>query len=210
MILHASVHWKYGIDASLWPMAAQYAVNVYNNTPGDNAIYPADIFTGGTVPRHRLRDIHVWGIPVYVLDPKLQQGQKFTRWQPCSRCGMFLGLSQEHSSEVPQVLIFSTGRFTTQYHVVVFYDLFTTVPSIEREHEPHHIGTSSVWMKLFTFQWTMNQSSYNMSGSPLRKLNRRTGLSKEKILSEMLKHRILEYKINQWTHQWQHQIHNFL
>jgi hypothetical protein len=48
---------------------------------------------------------------------------------------MFLGLSQIHSSEVPPVLIFSTGRITTQYHVV-FDDLFTTVPSIERKHEP--------------------------------------------------------------------------
>jgi hypothetical protein len=48
---------------------------------------------------------------------------------------MFLGLSQEHSSEVPQVLNLSTGRITTQYHVV-FDDLFKTVPSIESEHEP--------------------------------------------------------------------------
>jgi hypothetical protein len=116
-------------------MAVQYAVHVYNNTPGDNAICPADIFNRGTVPHHRLRDIHVWGSPVYVLDHKLQQGKKFPRWQPRSRRAVFLGLSQEHSSEVPQVLNLSTGRITTQYHVV-FDDLFTTLPSIEREHEP--------------------------------------------------------------------------
>jgi hypothetical protein len=142
MILHASVHWKDGVDTSLWPMDVQYAVHVYNHTPGDNAICPADIYTGGTVPRHRLRDIHVWGSPVYVLDPKLQQGQKLPRWQPRSRRGMFLGLSQEHSSEVPQVLNLSTGQITNQYHVV-FDDLFTTVPSIEGEHEP-----PSHWDKL--------------------------------------------------------------
>jgi hypothetical protein len=127
MILHASIHWKDGVDASLWPMEVQYAVHVYNNTPGDNAICPADICTGGTVPRHRLHDIHVWGSPVYVLDPKLQQGKKFPRWQPRSRRAMFLGLNQKHSSEVPQVLNLSTGRIMTQYHVV-FVDLFTTVP----------------------------------------------------------------------------------
>jgi hypothetical protein len=135
MILHASMHWKDGVDASLWPMAVQYATHLYNNTPGDNGVCPADMFTGGTVPRHRLRDVHVWGSPVYVLDPKLQQSQKLPRWQPRSHRGMFLGLSQIHSSEVPQVLTFSTGRITTQYHVI-FDDLFTTVPSIEREHEP--------------------------------------------------------------------------
>jgi hypothetical protein len=49
MILHASVHWKDGVDASLWPMNVTYAIHVYKNTPGDNAIFPADIFTGGTV-----------------------------------------------------------------------------------------------------------------------------------------------------------------
>jgi hypothetical protein len=39
---------------------------------------------------------------------------------------------------VTQVLNLSIGRITTQYHVV-FDDLFTTVPSIEREHEtPSH------------------------------------------------------------------------
>jgi hypothetical protein len=48
---------------------------------------------------------------------------------------MFLGLSQENSSEVPQVLNLSTGQITTQYHVV-FDNIFTTVPSIERKHEP--------------------------------------------------------------------------
>jgi hypothetical protein len=135
MILHASIHFKDGVDASLWLMAVQYVVHVYNNTHGDNAICPADIFIVGTVPRHCLRDIHFWGSPVYVLDPKLQQGKKLPRWQPRSRRGMFLGLIQEHSSEVPQVLNFSTGWITTQYHVV-FDDLFTTVPSIYREHEP--------------------------------------------------------------------------
>jgi hypothetical protein len=135
MILHASVNWKDGVDASLWPMEVKYSVRVYNNTPGDNAIFTADIYTGGTVPLHHLRDIHVWGNPVYVLDPKLQQGKKVPRWKPRSRRDVLLGLSQEHSSEVTQVLNFSTGRITTQYHVV-FDNIFTTVPSIEREHEP--------------------------------------------------------------------------
>jgi hypothetical protein len=129
MILHASMHWKDDVDASFWPMAVQYATHIYNNTPGDNGVCPTDIFTGGTVPRHCLRDVYVWGSPVCVLDPKLQQDQKLPRWQPRSCRGMFLGLSQI------QVLNFSTGRITTQYHVV-FDDLFTTVPSIEREHEP--------------------------------------------------------------------------
>jgi hypothetical protein len=40
-------------------------------------LMPADVFTGSTVPRHQLKEIHVWGCPVYVLDPHLQAGQNF-------------------------------------------------------------------------------------------------------------------------------------
>jgi hypothetical protein len=78
MILHSSMHWKDGIDASLWHMAVTYATHIYNNTP-NNGVSPMDIFTGSTIPRHRLMDTHVWGCPVYILDPKVQQGQKLPR-----------------------------------------------------------------------------------------------------------------------------------
>jgi hypothetical protein len=102
-----------------------------------------DIFTGSTIPRHRLMDTHVWGCPVYILDPKVQQGQKLPRWQPRSRQGIFMGLSKQHTSEVPQVLNIATGSITTQFHVV-FDDQFTTVNSIAREEEaPCH------WEELF-------------------------------------------------------------
>jgi hypothetical protein len=65
----------------------------------------------------------------------MQQGQKLPRWQPRSRCGIFMGLSNKHSSEVPMVLILNTGSITTQFHVV-FDDLFTIVPSVEKENDP--------------------------------------------------------------------------
>jgi hypothetical protein len=111
-----------------------YAVHVCNNTP-TNGVCPADVITGSTVPRHRLMDVHVWGCPLYVLDPKIQQGQKLPRWEPRSRRGIFLGLSQQYASEVPLVLNLGTGAITNQFHVV-FADLFTAVPSIERDIEP--------------------------------------------------------------------------
>jgi hypothetical protein len=134
MILHASMHWKDGIDASLWPMAVNHAIHIYNNTP-NKGVTPADIFTGSTVPRHRLLDLHVWGCPVYVLDPQMQQGRKLPRWQPRSRIGVNLGLSLQHSSEVPLVLNLQTGSIDTQYHVF-FNDQFTAVSSSEREIDP--------------------------------------------------------------------------
>jgi hypothetical protein len=86
MILHASMHWKDGIDASLWPMAVNHAIHIYNNTP-NKGVTPVDILTGSTVTRHRLLDLHVWGCPVYVLDPQMQQGSKLP------------GGSQDHEEE---------------------------------------------------------------------------------------------------------------
>jgi hypothetical protein len=135
LLLHASAHWKNGIDSSLWPMAVTYATHLYNHLPNAQGLCPADLFTGSTVPRHRLKELHVWGCPIYVLDPQLQGGQKLPRWEPRSRRGVFMGFSNLHSSEVPLVLKLETGSITPQYHVV-FDDLFSTVSSVERENEP--------------------------------------------------------------------------
>ena len=60
-------------------MAVTYATYLYNHLPNAHGLCPADIFTGSTVSRHRLKDIHVWGCPVYILDPQLQAGQKLPR-----------------------------------------------------------------------------------------------------------------------------------
>jgi hypothetical protein len=117
MILHASVHWKDGIDETVWPQAVIYAVHVYNNTP-KNGLFPVDVFTGSAVPRHRLMDVHVWGCPLYVLDPKNQQGQKLPRWEPRARRGILLGLSLQHANEVPLVLNLITGAITTQFLLI--------------------------------------------------------------------------------------------
>jgi hypothetical protein len=46
-----------------------------------------------------------------------------------------VGLSLQHSSEVPLVLSLQPESIDTQYHVV-FYDKFTTVSSIEGGIDP--------------------------------------------------------------------------
>jgi len=98
-------------------MAINYATYMYIHIP-KNRICPADIFFGGMVPRHRLKDLHVWGCPVFVLDPKLQQGQKLPRWEPRSCRGMFVGLSPIHAIDIPLVLNLTSGAITAQFHVV--------------------------------------------------------------------------------------------
>ena len=129
MLLHSSLHWKSGIDSSLWPLAVSHAAYIYNHLPNSHDVCPADLFTGTTVPRHHLLQAHVWGCPVYVLDPQLQQGKKLPRWQPRARRGVFVGYSPSHSSNVPLILNLQTGSISPQFHVV-FDDAFSTVASV--------------------------------------------------------------------------------
>ena len=91
---------------------------IHNHLPNDHDIAPADLFTGTQISRHKLKDIHVWGCPVYILDPTLQQGKKLPRWEPRVRQGVFLRFNAHHSSDVPLVLNISTGHISPQYHVV--------------------------------------------------------------------------------------------
>jgi hypothetical protein len=99
MILHASMHLKEGIDSTLWPIAVNSALHIYNNTL-KNGVSSADNFNGSTVPRHRLLKIHIWGCLIYILDPIVQHGKKLLRWQPLSRHGINMGLSLQHASDV--------------------------------------------------------------------------------------------------------------
>ena len=69
---------------------------------------------------------HVWGCPAYVLEPKLQNGQKLPKWNRRSQLGQFLGYSDVHSSLVANIRHLTTGYVSPQYHVV-YDDLFQTV-----------------------------------------------------------------------------------
>ena len=87
---------------------------------------PQEMLTKCKTNHHDLLRTHVWGCPVFVLDPKLQDGKKIPKWNCRSRLGQFLGFSDEHSSLVANVRNLSTSFVSPQYHVV-FDDLFQTV-----------------------------------------------------------------------------------
>ena len=136
LLLHSALRWKNGpITSDLWPFAVEHACYLYNRCPDSSNSCPADRFLGSVLPRHKFKDLHTWGCPVYVLDPKLQQGRKLPRWEPRARRGVFLGYSSVHSSDVPLILNLTTGSISPQYHVV-FDDTFSTVVSLSAEEEP--------------------------------------------------------------------------
>jgi hypothetical protein len=91
LMMHAAIQWPDVSDACYWPMAVDYAVYQYNHGPKlVTTTAPIDLLLKTMVPQHQLHNLHVWGSPAYVLDPKLQDGQKIPKWSPCLRQGVFL------------------------------------------------------------------------------------------------------------------------
>ncbi|MGH3624340.1 MAG: hypothetical protein ACRDQ5_21565, partial [Sciscionella sp.] len=117
LMLHAAIRWPETADVTLWPMALNYAVHLWNVTPRESCggLAPIEIFTSSRFDHPILQGTHVWGCPTYVLDPTLQDGKKIPKWRPRSRRGMFVGISPDHSTTVSDVLNLTTLSITPQY-----------------------------------------------------------------------------------------------
>ena len=102
MMIHAAIHWPDMADATQWPMAVSHAVFLYNHMPSlETGLAPIDIFTKTRWEQRHFQDLHVWGCPVYVLDPALSNGKKIPRWKPRSQRHVCMGLSPKHASTIP-------------------------------------------------------------------------------------------------------------
>ena len=125
-------------------MAMEYAIWVYNCIPWSPGLSPYEIWTGVQSNHEELKQAFVFGCPVYVLDPKLQDGHKIPKRNPWAWVGMFVGFSSQHFSLVPLVLYLKTGNISPQYHVI-FDDKFPTVASVAIQYQPINI----IWHKLY-------------------------------------------------------------
>ena len=141
-MIHAAMRWPAKAAVKYWPMAISYAVWVFNRLPQvDTGVTPNEIWSESRSSHEDFRRAHVFGCPVYVLDPKLQDGHKIPKWDPRARLGMFLGYSDVHSSLVPLVLNVRTGKISPQYHVI-FDDEFATV------HSTNEIPFGKQWTQI--------------------------------------------------------------
>jgi hypothetical protein len=124
----------------------KHAQFLINHVPAMNNVCPMDLILRTTVPRDHLKSVHVWGSPCFVLDPKLQDGNKVPKFDPRSRQGLNVGWSPRHASTVPLVLNLTTGNISPQFHVV-FDDWFTTVSSTAERDEAEPID-GDTWTNL--------------------------------------------------------------
>ena len=143
VMLHATIRWGSVHSSILWPMAVNYVVWVYNHTPNPKTgLAPIDLMSKTTWPQRKLKDTHVWGCPIYALDPKIADGKKIPRWNTRSRQGIFVGFSRDYASNIPLILILTSGKISPLFHVV-FDDWFATVAA------PVNALPDSAWDDLF-------------------------------------------------------------
>jgi hypothetical protein len=135
-MLHATLHWPGFKFISFWALAMTYAIWCYNRLPSDSdddGRTPEELWSKTKLSaRSTVKRARVFGCPVYVLDPKLQDGKSIPKWKSKARQGVFVGFSEEHSSTVALVYNPTTQHVSPQYHVI-FDDTFSTVPALASE-----------------------------------------------------------------------------
>ncbi len=127
--VHVSLHWsKYDAEnLELWDFDVKNAVWLHNRISNHFfGLTPLELFTKAKANHYELLCTHVWGCPVYVLDPKLHDGQKMPKWNCWSNMGQFI------SSLVPNVHYLSTDYLSPQYNLI-FDNLFETVFSTSND-----------------------------------------------------------------------------
>ena len=86
IMLHIALQWPEEADKKLWPQALQHAIFLHNNILQiDSSLSLEELWTKSKSEYHYLNHVHLWGCPVYVLDPKIQDGHKLSKWRPQSR-----------------------------------------------------------------------------------------------------------------------------
>ncbi|KAI2512113.1 hypothetical protein MHU86_2200 [Fragilaria crotonensis] len=148
MLIHAQHRWPKAIDAHLWPYALRVANEVHNSTPTigrEDHKSPFELFARSEVTPN-LNHFQPFGCPVFVLDNKMQSGQKLPKWEVRARMGVYLGISMQHARSVALVLNLKTGHVSPQFHVT-FDPKFETV-----RQSLGNLSPPSEWQRLCGFK----------------------------------------------------------
>jgi hypothetical protein len=126
MQIHADLCWPDASNRELWPMALAHAVSLHNTPNMKTGRSPEEVWTRSHSTHSRLCNVHVWGCPLYILDPRGQAGHKLPACDPCSRHAQNMGFSPLHASSVALTRNLTTGNISPQFHVV-YDDFFETM-----------------------------------------------------------------------------------
>ena len=128
MMIYAVLRWPEHNNRDLWPLALSHAVHLHNETPNLNArLAPHEVWSRSKSSFSSLINSHPWGCPVYVLQPRLQDGGKIPKWDPRSRQAQYMGASPLHASTVGLVRNLRTNKISPQFHII--YDDLSEPPA---------------------------------------------------------------------------------
>ena len=126
-MFYAALCWPEMHDKKLWPLAMSHAVHLHNNTPHHmDGLTPMEIWSSSQSMGTQLQNAHPWGCPVCVLDPRLQDGSNIPRWDPHTRCVIFMGVSPLHASSVGVICNPAMNCLSPQFHCICD-DYFETI-----------------------------------------------------------------------------------
>ena len=119
MLLHAFIHWPEAAFVAIRKFAIKHAACLWNGFHNRSSLLSSiELISQTRWTTMNSSEGHVLGCPNYALDPKLADGKKKPKWQRCSRRGIFLGFSDQHSSNAGLILNMATVSCRPQFHVV--------------------------------------------------------------------------------------------
>ena len=130
-MVHSYFYWTYhgADDISLWSFSDKHAVWLHNCLANYcSSITPLHLIKINKADHPDLIRSHIWGCPVFALDPKLRNDQKITDCNLRYFLVQLLGSSEHHSSLIPNVRHIKTGHIPPQNHAV-FDNFFETMYS---------------------------------------------------------------------------------
>ena len=94
-----------------------HAVHLHNHTPRRlDKFAPIEIWSQSRSTHSQLVNAHPWGVPIYGLDPRIQDGFKIPKFDPRAQKGIHLGPSSLHVSSVGMIFNPKTDRIDPQFH----------------------------------------------------------------------------------------------
>jgi hypothetical protein len=85
MMIYAALRWPEHNERDLWPLALSHAVHLHNEIPSQaSRLTPHEVWAQSKSSFSALVNAHPWGCPVYILQPRLQDGGKVPKWEPHS------------------------------------------------------------------------------------------------------------------------------
>jgi hypothetical protein len=126
-----------------------HSIHMSNNLPYKKTQrYTIELFTSTSHQNYdHLQRFNVWGSPIYMLQPELQDATKIGKWLPRACWDMYLGVYPEQLSSFELSLNLETCFIYPQFHVI--HDGLSS-PS-------HLIGTMAHFIP------TIGTQSYNQS-----------------------------------------------